>query len=101
MYRCYTGAQIRAAEQPRLAAGDARVLIGTAAGGLAQQSLDCVRQRGRMYGSHVLGLVGKGNSGGDTLWALSFLASRGVALTAIALNAAPENLQPDGRAAFV
>src|SRR5690625_475056 len=101
MYRCYTGAQIRAAEQPRLAAGDGPVLMRTAAWGLAQHTLDCLRQRGRIYGSHVLGLVGKGNNGGDTLWALSFLASRGVAITAIALNAAPEDLHPDGRAAFV
>ena len=101
MYRCYTGTQIREAEQPRLAAGEGPALMRTAAWGLAHHTLNFLRDRGRIYGSRVLGLVGKGNNGGDTLWALSFLAARGVHIAAVPITADPEQLHPAARAAFV
>lgn len=100
MYRCYTGAQIRSAEQPRLAAGEGPALMRTAAWGLAHHTLELLRNRGAVYGSHVLGLVGKGNNGGDTLWALSFLAARGVAISAAPVHAELTDVHADGVAAF-
>ena len=100
MYRCYTGAQIRGAEQPRLTAGEGPALMRTAARGLAQHTLNFLKHRGKIYGSRVVGLVGKGNNGGDTLWALSFLAARGVAISAVAINTDPADLHAEGRAAF-
>ena len=100
MYRSYTGTQIRAAEQPRLAAGEGPALMRTAAWGLAHHTLQHLRHRGRIYGSRVVGLIGKGNNGGDTLWALSFLAARGVATTAIAVLADVTEVHPAGRAAL-
>ena len=100
MYRCYTGTHIREAEQPRLAAGEGPALMRTAAWGLAQHTLDFLRHRGRIYGSRVIGLVGKGNNGGDTLWALSFLAARGVHIEAVAITAEPDQLHPAARTAF-
>ena len=100
MYRCYTGTQTRLAEQPRLAAGDGATLMRTAARGLAHHILHLLRHRGRVYGSRVVGLVGKGNNGGDTLWALSFIAARGVAVTALPIAAAATDLHVAGRAAF-
>ena len=100
MYRCYTGTHIREAEQPRLAAGEGPALMRTAAWGLAQHTLDFLRHRGRIYGSRVIGLVGKGNNGGDTLWALSFLAARGVHIEAVAITAERDQLHPAARTAF-
>src|SRR5690625_775771 len=100
MYRCYTGAQIRTAEQPRLAAGDGAVLMRTAARGLMHHTVTLLRHRGRIYGSRVVGLVGKGNNGGDTLWALSFLAARGVAITAIPIATQTADFHPEASAAF-
>src|SRR5690625_7331477 len=99
MYRCYTGAQIRSAEQPRLAAGEGPTLMRTAAWGLAHHTLELLRNRGAVYGSPDLGLVGKGNNGGDTLWALSFLAVRGVAISAAPVHAERTDLHADGFAA--
>ena len=94
MYRCYTGTHIREAEQPRLAAGEGPTLMRTAAWGLAHHTLKYLRDRGRIYGSRVIGLVGKGNNGGDTLWALSFLAARGVHIAAVPITADPNQLHP-------
>ena len=100
MYRCYTGTQIREAEQPRLAAGEGPTLMRTAAWGLAHHTLNFLRDRGRIYGSRVLGLVGKGNNGGDTLWALSFLAARGVQTAAVPIATDQDQLHSAARAAF-
>ncbi|GAA2028672.1 NAD(P)H-hydrate dehydratase [Yaniella flava] len=100
MYRAYTGTQVRAAEKVWLDSGWGASLMRRAAWGLAQHTLVFLHTRGRVYGSRVLGLVGKGNNGGDTLWALSFLASRGVAVAAVAINTEAEHLHADGFAAF-
>ena len=100
MRRCYTGAQIRAAETPYLETGEGPVLMRRAAWGLAHHTLKLLASRGQTYGSRVVGLIGKGNNGGDTLWALSFLARRGVAIAAIAINATPAELHAEGLEAF-
>lgn len=100
MHRCYTGNQIRAAEQPRLDAGQGPALIRRAAWGLAHHTLKLLKTRGRHYGSRVVGLIGKGNNGGDTLWALSFLATRGIAIAAVVINTTPDALHVEGLAAF-
>lgn len=100
MRRCYTGTQIRAAETPRLEAGDGPVLMRRAAWGLAHHTLQLLATRGRTYGSRVIGLIGKGNNGGDTLWALSFLAKRGIAIAAIPINTTTTDLHPEGLVAF-
>lgn len=100
MQRIFTGTQVRGAETPWLEAGYGQILMRKAARGLAQQTLALLQQRGGVYGRYVVGLVGKGNNGGDTLWALSFLASRGVAVRAIACHASTDELHAAGRAAF-
>ena len=100
MRRCYTGTQIRAAELSRLDAGDGPVLMRRAAWGLAHHTLELLTARGQTYGSRVIGLIGQGNNGGDALWALSFLAKRGVAIAAIPINSTPADLHPEGLAAF-
>lgn len=100
MRRCYTGAQIRAAEKPRLEAGDGPALMRRAAWGLAHHILKLLADRSRHYGTRVTGLIGKGNNGGDALWALSFLAKRGIAIAAIPINATPNDLHAEALAAF-
>src|SRR5699024_12770299 len=89
MRRCYTGTQVQAAERPRLEAGEGPALMRLAAWGLAQHTLEFLKHRGQTYGARVIGLIGKGNNGGDTLWALHFLARRGVGGGATLLNGTP------------
>lgn len=101
MRRCYTGTQIRAAERPRLEAGEGPELMRRAAYGLAHHTLHCLTDRGRAYGSRVVGLIGKGNNGADTLFALGFLAQRGVHVTAIPVLAQPDDLHVQAVAAFL
>ena len=100
MRRCYTGAQIRAAEKPRLESGEGPVLMRRAAWGLAHHTLQLLTSRGQTYGRRVIGLVGKGNNGGDTLWALSFLANRGITIAALPVKATSAELHSAGLAAF-
>lgn len=100
MRTIYTGTQVRTAEKVYLDAGHGPELMRKAAWGLAHHTIGLLRDRGRVYGARVTGLVGKGNNGGDTLWALSFLAKRGVAITAIAINTTADQLHSQGLAAF-
>lgn len=100
MRRCYTGTQVQAAERPRLEAGEGPALMRQAAWGLAQHTLEFLKHRGQTYGARVIGLIGKGNNGGDTLWALHFLARRGVAVGATLINATPSAVHRQGLAAF-
>ncbi|WP_150462301.1 NAD(P)H-hydrate dehydratase [Nesterenkonia ebinurensis] len=89
----YTGEQIRAAEKPLLDAGQGPVLMRRAAYGLAQHIARLLCGRG--YGARVTGLIGSGNNGGDGLYALAFLARRGVVVRAVLVRdrAHPEALQ--------
>src|SRR5690625_6451962 len=100
MRRCYTGTQVQAAERPRLEGGEGPALVRQAAWGLAHHTLASLSHRGQTYGARVIGLIGKGNNGGDTLWALHFLARRGVAVGATLINAAPSAVHRQGLAAF-
>lgn len=98
MISAYTGTQVRAAEQPLLAAGMGAVLMQRASHGLSTAIVRALTARGqRLYGAHVAVLAGKGNNGGDGLYAASFLAARGMRTTAV-LTA--EAAHPAALAAF-
>ncbi|WP_423446315.1 bifunctional ADP-dependent NAD(P)H-hydrate dehydratase/NAD(P)H-hydrate epimerase [Kocuria sp. KSNUG] len=86
MIEGFSGAVVRAAEQPLLDAGRGDELMRRAALGLARE---CERQlrgqtrRGALAGSSAVVLVGPGNNGGDGLWAGTFLRRRGVSVVAV------------------
>ncbi|MDR7157544.1 NAD(P)H-hydrate epimerase [Arthrobacter sp. BE255] len=101
MISAYTGTQVREAEQPLLDAGMGAVLMQRASHGLATAVVRELRARGqRLYGAGVAVLAGKGNNGGDGLFAASFLAARGMRTTAVltAGSAHPEALAAFERA---
>jgi ADP-dependent NAD(P)H-hydrate dehydratase / NAD(P)H-hydrate epimerase len=79
-----TAAEIRAAEEPVLAATPDGALMQRAATGLATV---CLRLLGTAYGRRVTLLVGTGNNGGDALFAGAALAGRGARVTAVLLDA--------------
>jgi hydroxyethylthiazole kinase-like uncharacterized protein yjeF len=79
-----TAAEIRAAEEPVLAATPEGTLMQRAATGLATV---CTRLLGAVYGRRVVLLVGTGNNGGDVLFAGAHLARRGARVTAVLLDA--------------
>jgi hydroxyethylthiazole kinase-like uncharacterized protein yjeF len=81
----YTAAEVRAAEEPVLAATPEGWLMQQAAIGLASV---CLRLLGRSYGVRVTLLVGAGNNGGDALFAGAHLAERGALVTAVLLDPA-------------
>lgn len=84
MISAYTGTQIRTAEQPFLEKGVGAVLMQRAAYGLANAVVRELRARGdRLYGASVTVLAGKGNNGGDGLFAAALLAGRGMRTTAV------------------
>jgi len=94
----YTGKQVRQAEEPLLAAGLGDVLMQRAAHGLANAVLRELRARGlRTYGASVSVLTGKGNNGGDGLYAAASLAARGMRTTAILTS---DSAHPQALAAF-
>ncbi|KUM32715.1 bifunctional ADP-dependent NAD(P)H-hydrate dehydratase/NAD(P)H-hydrate epimerase [Arthrobacter sp. EPSL27] len=84
MISAYTGTQIREAERPLLDTGMGAVLMQRAAYGLANAVVRELRARGhRLYGASVTVLAGKGNNGGDGLFAAAMLAGRGMRTTAV------------------
>ena len=88
MISAYTGTQVREAEKPflddTLGSGAGAVLMQRAAYGLANAVIRGLRGRGqRLYGSSVAVLAGKGNNGGDGLFAAALLARRGMRTTAV------------------
>ena len=91
----YTAAEVRAAEEPVLAATPEGALMQRAAIGLATV---CLRLLGRSYGVRVTALVGAGNNGGDALFAGAHLAERGAQVTAVLLD--PERAHRGGLAAL-
>ncbi|WP_353712712.1 NAD(P)H-hydrate epimerase [Arthrobacter sp. K5] len=98
MISAYTGTQIREAEKPLLDSGMGAVLMQRAARGMAGAAIAELRSRGhRLYGSSVAVLAGKGNNGGDGLFAAAHLAGRGMRTTAVL---ASDTAHPDGLAAF-
>jgi hydroxyethylthiazole kinase-like uncharacterized protein yjeF len=86
MRAAWRAADIREAEKPLLAALPDDGLMRRAAAGLARRCLTVLADRGRVYGSRALLLVGAGNNGGDALYAGATLAHRGVAVQALLLN---------------
>jgi ADP-dependent NAD(P)H-hydrate dehydratase / NAD(P)H-hydrate epimerase len=98
MISAYTGTQVREAERPFLEAGMGAVLMNRAAYGLANAVVKELRAHGkRLYGSSVVVLAGKGNNGGDGLFAAALLAGRGMRTTAVLTGGAGH---PDALAAF-
>src|SRR5690349_23109736 len=95
MIGLYSVAEVRAAEEPLLAATPEGTLMQRAATGLATV---CLRLLGRSYGVRVTALVGAGNNGGDALFAGAALAARGARVTAVLLS--PDKAHPAGLAAF-
>ncbi|MBT2532059.1 NAD(P)H-hydrate epimerase [Arthrobacter sp. ISL-48] len=84
MISAYTGTQIRAAEEPLLASGMGDVLMQRASHGLANAVIrELKARRRRVYGASVAVLAGKGNNGGDGLFAAAFLAARGMRTIAV------------------
>ena len=88
MISAYTGTHIREVEKQLLEAsadtGMGAVLMQRAAYGLANTVIRELRGRGlRAYGSSVTVLAGKGNNGGDGLYAAALLARRGLRTTAV------------------
>lgn len=88
MIHGYTAAQIRAAEEPLLAAG--RPLMQHAAFALAGVvAAELAERRGAVAGSTAVLLAGSGNNGGDTLHAGALLARRGVRVLALCTTDRP------------
>jgi hydroxyethylthiazole kinase-like uncharacterized protein yjeF len=95
MIGLHTAEEVRAAEEPLLAAGPEGALMQRAAAGLATVA---GRLLGSVYGRRVALLVGPGNNGGDALFAGSRLAGRGARVTAVLLDAG--RAHPAGLAAL-
>ena len=95
MIGLYTTEEIRAAEEPLLAATPPGTLMQRAAAGLAAV---CVRLLSAVYGRRVVLLIGTGNNGGDALFAGARLAARGARVAAVLLD--PDRAHPAGLAAL-
>ncbi|MEA5453407.1 NAD(P)H-hydrate dehydratase [Sinomonas sp. JGH33] len=99
MITAFTGSQIRDAERPLLDRGRGPELMSRAAHGLCRVLVsELLRTRGQLRGARAAAVVGKGNNGGDALFALAELASRGVRTTAVL---ASSSAHPHALAAFL
>ncbi len=98
MRAAWRAADIREGEQKLIATLPELTLMQRAATGLARRCASLLADRGRIYGSRVLLLVGAGNNGGDALLAGARLARRGVLVQALLLN--PARVHAPGLAAF-
>jgi ADP-dependent NAD(P)H-hydrate dehydratase / NAD(P)H-hydrate epimerase len=87
-------AQIRAAEEPLIAALPPGTLMQRAATALARRCADLL---GGTYGARVVLLVGSGNNGGDALFAGVRLLRRGARVDALLVGGSAHD---DGLAAF-
>lgn len=82
--RTYTAEHITQTEKPHLDAGVP--LMDRASHGLGETASRLLAERtGTSFGKHALLLVGKGNNGGDTLYAGAYLRSEGMKVTAVLL----------------
>src|SRR5690606_22636629 len=107
MIEAWSVADVRAAEEPLLAAGvplmerASFALATVVARDLARRRSvalpDGGRRDGRVTGARAVLLVGSGNNGGDTLHAGAYLARRGVEVLAVL---AGEHAHPGGLAAL-
>jgi hydroxyethylthiazole kinase-like uncharacterized protein yjeF len=98
MRDAYQVAAVRAAEQTLMGLVPDGTLMGRAAAGLASVCAALLRAApGHVYGARVVVLAGRGDNGGDALFAGALLARRGAAVTAIA---AGSTVHPGGTAAL-
>jgi len=98
MRDAYQVAAVRAAEQALMDLVPDGTLMGRAATGLASICANLLRAApGYVYGARVVVLAGRGDNGGDALYAGALLARRGAAVTAIA---AGSTVHPGGAAAL-
>ncbi len=98
MRDAYQVAAVRAAERALMDLVPDGTLMGRAATGLASICAALLRAApGHVYGARVVVLAGRGDNGGDALYAGALLARRGVAVTAIA---AGSTVHPGGTAAL-
>src|SRR6185437_16192305 len=98
MRDAYQVATVRAAEQALMALVPDGTLMGRAATGLASICAALLHAApGHVYGARVVVLAGRGDNGGDALYAGALLARRGAAVTAIA---AGPTVHPGGAAAL-
>jgi ADP-dependent NAD(P)H-hydrate dehydratase / NAD(P)H-hydrate epimerase len=98
MRDAYQVAAVRAAEQALMGRVPDGTLMGRAAAGLASVCAALLRAApGHVYGARVVVLAGRGDNGGDALYAGALLARRGAAVTAIA---AGSTVHPGGAAAL-
>jgi len=85
MRDAYQVAAVRAAEHALMEIVPDGTLMGRAAAGLASICAALLRREpGYVYGARVVVLAGRGDNGGDALYAGARLARRGAAVTAIA-----------------
>src|SRR5215831_8492810 len=88
MRDAYQVTAVRAAEQALMELVPEGTLMGRAAAGLASVCASLLaRYPGHVYGARAVVLAGRGDNGGDALYAGALLARRGVAVTAIAAGA--------------
>ncbi len=101
MRQAHTVEQVRSAEAALASTLPPGTLMQRAATGLA---MACAARLGRVYGAHVVLLVGGGDNGADALWAGARLAARGAAVTALrtapAETGSPDPQSSAGSAAF-
>src|SRR5262249_12414957 len=98
MRDAYQVAAVRAAEHALMDLVPDGTLMGRAASGLASICAALLRAApGYVYGARVVVLAGRGDNGGDALYAGAQLARRGAAVTAIA---AGSTVHPGGTAAL-
>ncbi|WP_067495969.1 bifunctional ADP-dependent NAD(P)H-hydrate dehydratase/NAD(P)H-hydrate epimerase [Actinoplanes sp. TFC3] len=76
-------ADVRSAENALMATLPDGTLMQRAAAGLARRCALLLQERGGVYGSTVVLLVGSGDNGGDALYAGARLAARGAQVQAI------------------
>jgi ADP-dependent NAD(P)H-hydrate dehydratase / NAD(P)H-hydrate epimerase len=81
MRRAHAVGDVRAAERALMALVHDGALMQRAAAGLASI---CAGMLGRVYGARVIVLAGRGDNGGDALFAGARLAGRGARVTAVA-----------------
>lgn len=92
--------QVRAAEQRLFTRTPEPAVMRRAAYAVSVHTARLLGERtGGVAGRHVTLLVGAGNNGGDALWAGSFLRRRGVAVTAVLLDA--DKAHPAGLTALL
>ncbi|MGB8650569.1 MAG: NAD(P)H-hydrate dehydratase [Mycobacteriales bacterium] len=78
MRYAHSVAQVKAAEQPLLAAG-----VPLMARASTRLAVEVARRLPFVYGARVALMVGGGNNGADALWAGTFLARRGAKVVAV------------------